>query len=316
MAALLVAPPYTSMPMLRPRAASFLLARAEVPDEDWRQIRAQLVQGEQGLERKTAFAYESPLIERGTVLLDMEMGRKTEIFGYPSMHAPEQIFFHKAVLLVTERSQDGSTSAIILNRKSALQLDGWLLHFGGPCGAGGLFGVGYDVAESGRLVRLSSDREQPDTRQLICLHSQLELSQVVESLSRPLLPGLWATSLEGATQLVAAGAKKSDFYAAVGCARWRPGQLEAEVDRGSWARACVDAGTLLDAVSPGTPAPTDCMRAGADVPMEALNGLSAWEDLMRVLGRSEGATLQRGTQSDGMLAEWVRTRMLAPRPAE
>ena len=113
--------------------------------------------------------------------------------------------------------------------------------------------------------------------------------------------------------MVAAGADKSDFCVAVGCARWRAGQLDSEVRRGSWVRLCVDAGTLLDAVSP---APTaDRTRAGTSTGLEALDGLGAWEALMRAVGRSEGATLQRGTQSDGQLAEWVRTRMLAPRPA-
>ena len=265
--------------------------------------------------RREHYAYTSPLIEVGTVLLDTEMDRRT-VVGYPAVHPAEQAFFHKAALLVVERNEDGSSRAIILNRPSSLHMDGWRISFGGPCGVGGLFGVAYKVdTDSRSLVRLQEDREQTDERQVVCLHALgsggrawrgVEESRAAEEASWPVLPGgLWATSLEAATGLIERGvADKSEMCVAVGCARWTPGQLETEVARGSWVPACTDSGTLLDATWPA--------HAGGTASVEALDGLPAWETLMRAVGRSSGETLRRGTHGDSQLAEWVRTRMLPP----
>ena len=114
-------------------------ATASASEVEWRNLRARLVQGEQqnqGEATSSSFVYESPLIEVGSLLLDTEMERRTEVFGYPTMRPAEQAFFHKAVVLVVERSADGCTCGVILNRPSALRLDGWRLCFGGPCGTG------------------------------------------------------------------------------------------------------------------------------------------------------------------------------------
>ena len=114
-------------------------ATASASEVEWRNLRARLVQGEQqnqGEATSSSFVYESPLIEVGSLLLDTEMERRTEVFGYPTMRPAEQAFFHKAVVLVVERNADGCTCGVILNRPSALRLDGWRLWFGGPCGTG------------------------------------------------------------------------------------------------------------------------------------------------------------------------------------
>ena len=85
---------------------------------DWREMRARLVAQAAGQETKQGdgFVYESPLIETGTVLLG---GTKQD-----SGFALRQQFFHKCVLLLLEHSE-GFTKGIILNRPSALEIDGW-----------------------------------------------------------------------------------------------------------------------------------------------------------------------------------------------
>ena len=93
----------------------------------------------------------------------------------------------------------------------------------------------------------------------------------------------------------------------MGCARWRAGQLEAELARGSWALVSADAGTISSTLL-GCAA-----RLTADRdPLEPLDGLQAWEDLIRAVGRGDGQALRRGTPSDGQLAEWRRLRLLPP----
>lgn len=93
----------------------------------------------------------------------------------------------------------------------------------------------------------------------------------------------------------------------MGCARWRAGQLETELARGSWALVSADAGTISSTLL------SRAARLTADRdPLEPLDGLQAWEDLIRAVGRGDGQALRRGTPSDGQLAEWRRLRLLPP----
>ena len=78
-------------------------ACSEAPGDEWRAVRARLVQGEQqaGGEAAESFAFESPLIEVGTLLLDTEMQRNL------TARPADQAFFHKAVVLLVEHSVGG-----------------------------------------------------------------------------------------------------------------------------------------------------------------------------------------------------------------
>ena len=107
-----------------------MMAGAE--DLDWREARARLVAQEKQAtaSAEDGFVYESPLIEQGTVLL----GGTKQAFGF----GLRQQFFHKCVLLLLQHDE-GFTKGIILNRPSALTLDGWRLWFGGDVAQGGLF---------------------------------------------------------------------------------------------------------------------------------------------------------------------------------
>lgn len=175
--------------------------------EDWRDVRARLVAMEQ-LERQradeqpqpddldaaapqqqsegridAAKVYETPLIEQGSVIL----GGTQQEFGF----ALRQQYFHKSVMLLLQHDSS-FTRGIILNRPSAMELDGWRVWFGGDVAEGGFFhgGTPNAGAESGR-------------REIVCLHS-LESAAAVR-LSMPVIRGVGYTTLEGANALIAEG---------------------------------------------------------------------------------------------------------------
>ena len=89
-------------------------------------MRARLIAQERDIISGTSsgggrFVYESPLIEQGTILLGgTEMGLS---------FALRQQFFHKCVLLLIEHNER-FTKGIILNRPTALELDGWRIWCG------------------------------------------------------------------------------------------------------------------------------------------------------------------------------------------
>ena len=66
------------------------------------------MQGEQqaGGEAAESFAFESPLIEVGTLLLDTEMQRNL------TARPADQAFFHKAVVLLVEHSVGGGARGL------------------------------------------------------------------------------------------------------------------------------------------------------------------------------------------------------------
>ena len=204
-----------------PRRAHVRMAESD--DPDWREMRARLVAQAAGQEAPSAgFVYESPLIEQGTILL----GGTQQEYGF----ALRQQFFHKCVLLLLEHNE-GFTKGIILNRPSALQLDGWRVWCGhGQVGDGGLF-AGADAVKGDLEIN--------------CLHA-LE-GTLPDRLSTRVIKGVSYTDLDGAKELVAAGvAQRSDFWVCVGYSGWAPGQLQMEVDeRDSWYLAAADSGTLL-----------------------------------------------------------------------
>ena len=286
------------------------LACSEAPRDEWRAVRARLMQGEQEQDGEAAasFAFASPLIEVGTLLLDTEMQRNM------TARPADQAFFHKSVVLLVEHSVEGGTRGLVINRPSAIRLDGWRIRFGGPCGTGGLFGIQYDVTEDGALVQLSENRDVPSERGVVCLHAlgrggrdycDAEQAEAAEDLSRAVMPGLWSTSLQSAQQLVERGhAEKAQLFPTVGCAHWRAEQLEAELARGSWALVSADTGTIGDTLL------AHAARLTPD--LEPLDGLQAWERLMRAVGRTDGQVLRQGTPSDSQLAEWRRLHLLPP----
>lgn len=318
-----------------PRAASAAVRRAHAnaaAEDSWRGFRARLVAGEQNkttsegnggsedaaLRESPSYAFESGLIEQGAVLLNVP-GR-----------ASRQPFFHKSVMLLVEHDSGEGTCGLILNRPSALVLDGWRLWFGGPVGDGNLFGTDPGVLH-----------EKHD-RQLVCLHRLgrrgaawrgVEEGKAAEHVSVAIIDGVWYTTTKRAQLLVDRGvADKADFRLMVGYAGWAGGQLEAEVaveaeaeeagagrgySGGSWVLASADTRTLLaDAWEEADAAEPD---------LETLDGRRTWEALMRALGRedvvercsSDSPSLspferRDARAADEQLADCVREHLLPP----
>jgi len=254
---------------------------------DWREMRARLVAQESPASDTaggSSYVYESPLIEKGSILL----GGTKQAFGF----ALRQQFFHKSVMLLLQHD-DGFTKGIILNRPSALELDGWRVW----CGHG-------QVAEGGMFVGPENARGQLEINALHSLDGFL-----ADRLSTKVIKGVSVTSLDGAKALVAAGtAKKADFWVCVGYSGWAPGQLAAEVEqRDSWYLASADSGTLLTELLRQAREPS----AGAAV---ADNGISTWSRLMSGIGRNADVRQSEGSLADRMLTEWVRAHLLPRKP--
>jgi len=272
---------------------------ADDGEMDWREMRARLI-AQQKAESTTSsssddtasvstssYVYETPLIEQGTILLG---GTKMD-FGF----ALRQQFFHKSVMLLLQHDNT-FTKGIILNRPSALEVDGWRVW----CGHG-------QVAEGGLFV--GEDRKMGEL-EINALHSLT--SPEADKVSTRVIKGVSYTSLEGAKALVDTGAaKKSDFWVCVGYSGWAPGQLQMEVEaRDSWYLASADSGTLL----------TELLREAKELPppgdgaITADPGIGTWSNLMRGIGREKDALQSLNTLEDRMLEQWVRVH-LVPKPA-
>jgi len=234
---LLQTPLLPSQRMLRQRAPLLRVAASSGGDEgemDWREMRARLVaqqkassaEGQKAtdpsISDRSSFVYETPLIEQGTVLL---AGTRMD-FGF----ALRQQFFHKSVMLLIQHD-DTFTKGIILNRPSALEVDGWRAW----CGHG-------QVAEGGLFVGAERKMGQLEIN---ALHSLT--GPEADKVSTRVIKGVSVTSLDGAKALVQAGvAKKKDFWVCVGYSGWAPGQLQMEAEqRETWHLASADSGTLL-----------------------------------------------------------------------
>ena len=257
------------------------------PSGDWRDFRARLVQQDQqgDSESDSSFVYETPLIERGTVIL----GGTQQDFGF----ALRQQYFHKSVMLLLQHDES-FTKGIILNRPSALEIDGWRVWFGGDVAEGGLFHQGQARKRS---ISLSE-------REITLLHALS--GEEVDRLSLPVIKGVQQTSLDAAKALIAAGkAKREDFWLFVGYAGWAPQQLQGEVERDSWFLAQASGGALLaELLQQGTELPPPSEQA------TAADGLATWGKLMRQIGRGAEVERTEGELADRMLGQWVEQRLL------
>ena len=258
---------------------------------DWRDLRAKLVAAEQrekassGGDSSAAaaepegFAFESPLIEQGSVIL----GGTRQEFGF----ALRQQYFHKSVMLLLQHD-DGFTRGIILNRPSAYEIDGWRVWFGGDVGEGGMF----------------RGKDAKGDAEIVCLHSLV--GEVASRLSIDIIRGVSYTTLEGAKALVAEGlAQRDDFWVFVGYAGWAPDQLQGELERDSWFLASADGGLLLE----------ELLRQGRELPPVSSgvlpgDGLATWEKLMSSIRRVGEVERTRESLEDRMLSEWCRVHLL------
>lgn len=264
---------------------------------DARDFRARLVAAERSEVGTTdgesvgiasGWMYETTLLEQGSILLE------ATTFGF----ALQQQYFHKCVILVLSHEQR-FTKGIILNRPTALQLDGWPVWFGGELESGGLFRPSYLLSSRQQRAAVGG-RPSLD---VTCLH-QLD-SVSIKNMSTRVMQNLYNISFDNAKILVAQGkAKKEDFWVFVGYAGWTPRQLQIELERKSWYLAAADSALLLDELLKQASDPLSLPRvdAGTGKLLAGGDGLSTWERLTANIGRKNNI---EGEFADSMLREWV-----------
>jgi len=269
-------------------------------DEDWRDFRARLVKSELVAainntdpvgQCNGGWAYESPLIEKGSVLLSIP---KT-CFSF------NQQYFHKAIILIIRHSDNGDLG-LILNRPTSLTTqdidlvasdlpqdqflrllglargsEPWQVCFGGDC-------QGISVLWPGIVGTTRSEVGQ-------VAHFCLHMVDGLASFSELIMRGVYLIDVCLARILVAIGiAKKEDFMVLAGFCGWGPGQLQSELDRGgSWTMVAVDRTSLLKAL--GSQPKTG-------------DGTQQWEQLFKTsTGKDPGSA--QNAADDAVLRHWI-----------
>jgi len=291
---------------------------SEDGEADWRAFRARLVQLEQSItpesddggkstetsKTEDGWAYETPLIEQGAILLST-----------PSNHfAINQQYFHKNIILIVNH-EPGFTTGIILNRPTALslkdvkdvalsedvsrELQSWNVWFGGDC---------EGINERGT-----------NSQRSFVLHSLEDLAD----MSVKVIRGVYLIELEKARLLVAEGkADKDDFLLLIGYCGWGPDQLQGELDRGdTWNLvACDQRKVLGDLRSEQTALRNRLNEASKGQSFSAKDvgdGLAMWERLYETIGPNFKTRLADfkssgdSAHTDEMLQRWIN-RCLIP----
>jgi len=269
-------------------------------DEDWRDFRARLVKSELvAATSKTdpvaqsngGWAYESPLIETGSVLLSTP----TSCFSF------NQQYFHKAIILIIRHSDSGDVG-LILNRPTSLTTqdvdlvasdlpqdqflrwlgfvrgsEPWQVCFGGDCQGISALWPGIVQTKRGEVGQV--------------VHFCLHMVDGLASCSELVMRGVYLIDTCLARFLVAiGGAKKDDFMVLAGFCGWGPGQLQSELDRGgSWTMVAVDRMSLLTAL--GSQPKTG-------------DGTQQWEQLFKTSTRKDPGSAQNAAD-DAVLRHWI-----------
>ena len=252
-------------------------------------------------------------------------------------HDLRQPYFHKAVVLILDHDVNDFTQGVLLNRASDLTLrdddiiindsddddddneedfviesttsptttssstsSSWKIHFGGDIG--GWF---------------------EDDPNFVCLHTMS--SDIAMSVSDPIIfhdwntKGIFITSLNGAQSLIESGEATSsdEFFTFCGFCGWESGQLQKEVDRGSWYMVSLSSSNA----SPEAPTNKDsvagklwqmiesfCWKNSKYKPQSA--GIDFWTMITKQLGKENNELGDPESFSDLMLKEWATQRLL------
>eukprot|EP00980_Cylindrotheca_fusiformis_P014002 scaffold3653_cov124-Cylindrotheca_fusiformis.AAC.5 len=270
--------------------------------EDWRAFRAKLVQNETIKSTNTgaAWAYDSGLlIEKGSIVLS----RVEDSLGCHDLRQP---YFAKCVVLIVD-NDDGFTQGIILNRPSNVKLNDEDIVYVDDDGER-LFQPDLEYSDEGgeginawRMFFGGDIAGLYDEDPLIvCLHNNT--SELAQSVSDEILPGVYLTSHLAARSLVQSGLPAESFFSFYGFCGWDPGQLETEVKRGSWSMVSVDSGTLWKDLQALREPDYDPRMVGLDMWQEIATAIDFQDD------ESQGISLFQ----DLMLKEWATKVLLVP----
>jgi putative transcriptional regulator len=227
------------------------------------------------ISQSNCWAYDSrDVIETGSLIVS----HPSQDFTCSGLR---QQYFYKCVVLVVEHSSQ-CTKGIILNRptdqtmKDCQQKEElWKLSFGGD-----VEGIGSGKEESS----------------LACLYRRNESSQVPKGMMINILKDISIVPWEIAQYLVEQEkATQEDFRLYCGYAKWGPGQLQNELERGDWLTVATDAGSIWEIIGKES-----SNSAGTD----------KWVQIINRIGKQSliSATNQK-FQTD-MLEQYVRLRLL------
>jgi len=170
-----------------------------------------------------AWAYETPLLEQGSVLL----GGLEQSFGF----ALRQQYFHKCVVVLVQHD-DQFTKGLIVNRPSRRTLDGWEVWLGGDVCEGGVFAADEADGDSTRSSSSSEASSSPFGGFSVLAGKPLDVECLTaldgvsdEDGFTKVVKGIRRCSFDTAKRLVAEGrARREDFWVFVGYAGWSPQQ--------------------------------------------------------------------------------------------
>eukprot|EP00536_Pseudo-nitzschia_multiseries_P014813 jgi/Psemu1/215953/e_gw1.770.2.1 len=282
-------------------------------------------------------------------------------------HDLRQPYFHKAVILILDHDPEDFTQGVLLNRASDLTLDDRDIVYmeveDGDDEYDDEHDDEYDDDEinisEGELVTPSVfDRDDSvpppmpsswrihfggdiggwyeEVPQLLCLHGIS--SEAALAVSDPIFglnDGVFITSHLGARSLVESGeAVSDDFYTFSGFCGWEKGQLQREVDRGSWCLASFTASANVTNAGEDELLRENTNRhklmdlihkyswKNADYKPQS-GGLEFWHELMNNIGKDDvkplpnHKTMDEGESnnqpqpfSDLMVKEWSTQRLL------
>lgn len=284
-------------------------------EEDWRAFRARLVRNEgsisgSNLDSDSSWVINTgSLVEKGSIVI-------SRVESSLGCHDLRQPYFCKCVILIVDHDED-FTQGIILNRPSNLDLNDQ--------------DIMYVDDEGNPLIDETIDHDDDDTNDksdstidpngnswrmffggdiadlydanpmITCLHNLT--SEEAESISDPLLPNLFLTSHLGAKALVEAGeATPNSFFTFYGFCGWESGQLEREIERGSWYLISSDSQLLWNEL--------DALRNPTNDPRSV--GLDMWKGIMNKLDRGDNPTGDDDFPTL-MLKEWATEFLMLSR---
>ncbi len=236
-------------------------------EQDWRLFRAQLVAHEIGnaipasgaglemLVRPTdAWAHPIPHPEPGCLLI--------------ARHSNLGMFSH-SVVLVTEHDETAGTSALVLNMPTPLFISN--------------LGLEEDITSAFGNMPLYIGG--PMTRSLLhVLHGRGDVDRAMR-----IIDGVYAGGVESASELIRLGlARPEEFKLLAGYSGWGPGQLEREIESGSWWVVAASHALILECLQEST-ATVGSVSAGMPTQRSSIGGqddvkLRCWKKVLTAAG--------------------------------